>query len=137
MHPITQAHPIILFDGVCNLCNASVRFIVDRDPRGIFRYASLQSETGQRLLAEHGQADDLSTLILIEDGKAYSQSSAALRIVRRLSGLWPALSALLVVPRPLRDLVYKGVAKRRYKWFGRTDECRIPTPGERERFLEV
>ena len=114
-----------------------MRFIVDRDPRGIFRYASLQSETGQRLLAEHGQADDLSTLILIEDGKAYSQSSAALRIVRRLSGLWPALSALLVVPRPLRDLVYKGVAKRRYKWFGRTDECRIPTPGERERFLEV
>lgn len=114
-----------------------MRFIVDRDPEGIFRYASLQSKTGQRLLEEHGQADDLSTLILVEEGKAYSKSSAALRIARRLSGLWPVLSTLLVIPRPLRDIVYNGVAKRRYKWFGRTDECRIPTPDERERFLEV
>lgn len=128
--------PIILFDGVCNLCNASVRFIVDRDPKGIFRFAPLQSETGKRLLAEYGEADDLSTLILIEDRKSYTQSSAALRIARRLSGAWPAFSALLIIPRPLRDVIYRFIAVRRYKWFGRTEECRIPTPEERERFLD-
>ena len=127
---------VVLFDGVCNLCNGSVQFIIRRDPAGRFRFASLQSEAGQALLRRHGlDPDDLSSVILVEDGRAYARSDAALRVARGLSGAWRAAGALRVVPRPLRDLVYGWVARNRYRWFGRREACMVPTPELRGRFL--
>lgn len=126
----------MLFDGVCNLCNGSVQFIVRHDPAGRFRFASLQSEAGQALLRRHGMdPGDLFSVILVEDGRVYSRSDAALRIARGLSGGWRAAGALRVVPRPLRDLVYGWVARNRYRWFGKQEACMIPTPELRARFL--
>ena len=128
---------IVLFDGVCNLCNGAVNFIIDRDPRNRIRFASLQSDVGTELLQKHKiDPNDTDSIVLIEDGKASVRSTAALRIVRHLKGLWPALFVIVIVPRPLRDFVYRGIAKRRYKWFGRREACRIPTPEERYQFLE-
>ncbi|HWQ15765.1 MAG TPA: thiol-disulfide oxidoreductase DCC family protein [Roseiflexaceae bacterium] len=132
-------HPIILFDGVCNLCQRSVRFIIERDERGLFRFASLQSATGRRLLAEHGleTPDEPESIVLIEGGQATTASTAALRIARRLRGAWPLLYALVVVPRPLRDAVYRFVARHRYRWFGRQETCMVPSPALRARFLDA
>ncbi|HEV2733553.1 MAG TPA: thiol-disulfide oxidoreductase DCC family protein [Longimicrobiaceae bacterium] len=127
---------VVLFDGVCNLCNGSVQFIVRHDPAGRFRFASLQSEAGRALLRRHGlDPEDLFSVILVEDGRAHSRSDAALRIAGGLSGGWRAAGGLRVVPRPLRDLVYGWVARNRYRWFGRRDACMIPTPELRGRFL--
>ena len=132
--PVEQ--PVVLFDGVCNLCNGSVQFIVRHDPAGRFRFASLQSEAGRALLRRHGlDPADLFSVILVEGGRAYSRSDAALRVAGGLSGGWRAVGALRVVPRPLRDLVYGWVARNRYRWFGRQDACMIPTPELRTRFL--
>jgi len=130
------ARPTVLFDGVCNLCNAAVLFVIDRDPAGYFRFAALQSDEGQRLLAEHGhRAPDLSSVLLVDGGRVYARSTAALRVARRLTGLWPLLYVFLAVPRPVRDAVYDWVARNRYRWFGRQDACRVPTPELRQRFL--
>ncbi|MCH7638529.1 MAG: DUF393 domain-containing protein [Bacteroidetes bacterium] len=129
-------HPIILFDGVCNLCNHAVDFVIDRDPELVFRFASLQSHLGERLLTGFEiDTNETDSLVLIEEGRAYVCSTAALRIVRRLGKLWPAVYGLIVVPRPLRDAVYKAIARRRYRWFGRRETCRLPTPEEQARFL--
>jgi predicted DCC family thiol-disulfide oxidoreductase YuxK len=134
---MTSAPAIVLFDGVCNLCNASVRFIAERDPHGRFRFAALQSDTGRRLLEEHGlDAGELSTVVVVADGRAYTRSDAALRVARGLGRGWPALGALRIVPRLVRDAAYGVVARNRYRWFGRKDECMIPTPEMRARFLE-
>lgn len=127
---------LVLFDGVCNLCQGSVQFILLRDPKGRFRFASLQSEEGRRRLTEHGlPPESLSSLVLIENGKAYRRSTAALRIARHLSGAWPLAAVFLIVPRPLRDLAYDFVARNRYRWFGKTESCMLPRPEWRERFL--
>lgn len=128
---------IVLFDGVCNLCNGAVNFIIDRDPTNLFVFASLQSDVGSELLRKH-KIDPTVTdsIVLIEEGRASVRSTAALRIVRHLKGLWPILSALIIIPRPFRDLVYRGIANRRYKWFGKRETCRLPTAEERFRFLE-
>jgi predicted DCC family thiol-disulfide oxidoreductase YuxK len=127
----------VLFDGVCNLCNASVQFILKRDPRGAFRFAALQSDAGRRLLAAHRLPEDaLSSVVVVADGRAYTESDAALRIARGLGGAWPALGALRVVPRFVRDAAYRLVARNRYRWFGRRDECMLPTPELRARFLD-
>ena len=129
--------PVILFDGVCNLCNGAVRFVAQRDPRGVFRFASLQSEAGQALLRLHGlRTGDFDSVVLVDDAGVRTKSSAALAVAARLSGPWPALSAFRLVPRPLRDAVYDLVARHRYRVFGRTDQCMIPTPELRARFLE-
>lgn len=129
-------HPIVLFDGVCNLCNGSVQFILKRDPRGRFRFASLQSEAGRRLMTEHGlDPDALSSVVVIEDGRAWQESSAALRIARHLPGGWKLLRIFAVIPRPLRDAVYRLIARNRYRWFGKTETCWLPTPELKERFL--
>lgn len=130
--------PVILFDGVCNLCNASVLFVIDRDPRARFAFAPLQGEEAAALLGERGRRTDPenpASILLVENDRVYDRSTAALRIARHLSGLWPALSVLLLVPRPLRDAVYDWAASRRYRWFGRLDACRLPTPELRSRFL--
>lgn len=135
---VSVGHPVILFDGVCNLCNAAVNFIIDRDPESAFRFAPLQSDIGQALTEQCGIASDkIETMVLIEDGRCFVRSTAALRIARRLSGVWPMLSVLLVVPSPLRDAVYRVIARNRYRWFGQRDACRLPTPDLRSRFLET
>jgi len=129
-------HPLVLFDGVCNLCNASINFMIDRDPRSRLRFAPLQSELGQSLLREHGLPPaELDSMVLLSEGKVYRKSSAALRIAQRLKWPWPLLSGFLIVPRLLRDPFYNLVARNRYRWFGRQESCRVPTPELRERFL--
>jgi len=128
---------IVLFDGVCNLCNGAVNFIIDRDPAGYFRFAPLQSETAQEHLPPGtSPRDALGTIVLIEDGHTYVRSTAALRIARRLTSPWPLLYVFVAVPRPLRDTVYRWIAANRYRWFGRRDRCRVPTPELDDRFLE-
>jgi predicted DCC family thiol-disulfide oxidoreductase YuxK len=131
-------HPIVLFDGVCNLCNASVNFLIDRDPSSTLRFASLQSDAARDLLMQFGPTPlgDPDSMLLIEGGRTYERSTAALRIVRHLSGAWRILGVLLVIPRPLRDAVYRLVAANRYRWFGKSDVCRVPTPELRARFLD-
>ena len=127
---------IVLFDGVCNFCNDSVNFTISRDPKGYFKFAALQSEEGQALLKQHQlPLETLDTLVLVEDGKAYTYSSAPLRIARKLSGLWPMLFIFIIVPSFIRHAVYKFIARNRYKWFGKKDACMMPTPEIRSRFL--
>lgn len=136
--PASDSPPVVLFDGVCNLCNGAVQFIVDRDPEGTFRFASLQSERAAALLREQGReppAGDPESLVLIEGGRLYERSTAALRIARRLRGAWPLLYTFVVVPRFVRDAVYRLIARNRYRWFGKSAECRVPTPELRARFL--
>ena len=130
-------HPVVLFDGVCNLCHASIDFIIPRDSRCTFRFASLQGASGRAMLEKHHLSpEDTDTLILIEDGRFSVRSTAALRIAARLRFPWPLLSILLLVPRPIRDSVYRIVARNRYRWFGRMNACRAPSPELRTRFLE-
>jgi predicted DCC family thiol-disulfide oxidoreductase YuxK len=127
---------IVLFDGICNFCVASIQFIIDRDPQEHFRFAPLQSSAGQSLLQKHNlNTDDFDTLILIEDGKAYHRTTAALRITRQLKGLWPAMYGLILVPRAVRDLIYNVLARHRYKLFGKRDACMIPSPELEDRFM--
>lgn len=129
---------VVFYDGVCGLCNRVVQFIIPRDRRGAFRFATLQSETGQRLLAAYGKdTSALDTFLLLEDGRVYDRSTAALRVVRRLGSLWPLLYGFIVLPRPLRDALYRFVAKRRYRWFGESESCLLPPPGVRDRFLDT
>jgi predicted DCC family thiol-disulfide oxidoreductase YuxK len=131
--------PTILFDGVCNMCNAAVNFIIDRDPAGALRFASLQSEAARQLLALRGftaPTAEPETILFVCGDRVYERSTAALKIARRLSGLWPLLTVLLLVPRPLRDVVYRWIARNRYRWFGKSEFCRVPTPELRERFLQ-
>jgi len=132
----TPAPPVVLFDGVCNLCSGSVQFLLKRDPEGRFRFASLQSEAGRSLMAEHGlDVDALSSVLLIEDGQVWQESSAALRIARHLPGAWKLLRVFAAVPRPLRDAAYRWIARNRYRWFGKTETCWLPTPELKARFL--
>ncbi|KYD15717.1 thiol-disulfide oxidoreductase DCC family protein [Geobacillus sp. 44B] len=126
---------IILFDGVCSLCSASVQFIIARDPHAVFRFASLQSEAGEALRQKFG-VPEVDSLVLLEDGRYYTKSSAALRICRRLAGAWKLFCIFWLVPKPLRDYVYGFVAKHRYEWFGKRDHCLMPTPDIRARFLD-
>ena len=129
---------IVLFDGHCNFCSGVVNFLIDRDPHGRLQFAALQSDTGRRLLAEHGLSmpDEPDTMVFIVGGKAFVRSDAALATTKYLSGLWPLARVALVVPRCLRDAVYTFVACNRYRWFGRTETCRVPTPALRARFLD-
>jgi predicted DCC family thiol-disulfide oxidoreductase YuxK len=128
-------NPIVLFDDVCSLCNASVQFIIARDPRGVFCFASLQSETGKALRKKF-DVPEVDSLVLIENGRYYTKSSAALRICRRLAGAWKLFYIFWLVPKPLRDYIYDFVAKHWYEWFGKRDHCLMPTPDIRARFLD-
>jgi predicted DCC family thiol-disulfide oxidoreductase YuxK len=128
--------PVVLFDGVCNLCEGAVRFLVLRDPAGVFRFAPLQSEVGRRLLARHGLSpDSLDTFVLVEGDRARVHSDAFLGIARRLPAPWSWLRVLALLPRRLRDAVYGVVVRNRYRWFGRKEACLVPTPELRARFL--
>jgi predicted DCC family thiol-disulfide oxidoreductase YuxK len=127
---------IILFDGVCNFCNGAVNFIIERDRAGYFKFAPLQSEIGEKLLAEHGiNKIETDSVVLIEDGRVYTYSTAALRVARKLSGAWSWFYAFIVVPPFIRDFFYKLFAKYRYRMFGKQDACLLPTPDVRARFL--
>ena len=128
---------LILFDGVCNLCNGAIQFIIKRDKTDIFRYAALQSEIGERLIRERGiDTTKVDSIILIEPGVAYfTKSDAALRIGQDFGGLWKTLTIFTWIPRPIRDGIYDFVAKNRYRWFGRKDQCMIPTPELQAKFL--
>ena len=139
---------VVLFDGVCNFCDASVNFVIERDREGYFKFAPLQSEAGQKLAAEYGlraeaapdsgSASDLvpiDSVIVIEDGNVYTHSTGALQILRRLGGAWSWLYALIVIPAPIRDFFYRLFAKYRYRVFGRKDQCMLPSPDVRARFL--
>jgi len=128
--------PILLFDGVCNLCNASVQWVLKHDRRGEFRFSALQSELGQQLLLQHGLASEhFDTVVLVVGEQIFLRSDAPLEIVRRLGGLWRLLYFFKILPRPLRDAVYNFVARNRYRWFGRREECMLPKPEWKERFL--
>jgi len=133
--PQDPASSVVLFDGVCNVCNGAVNFIIDRDRAGAFHFASLQSEVGKALCTEHGVPAGLDTIVLVENGRAFVESSAVLRIVRRLEGPARWLVVFALLPRFLRDGLYRYFAAHRYAWFGRRDVCRVPTPDIRRRFL--
>ncbi len=127
---------IILFDGVCNLCNASVQFILKRDSKAHFRFASLQSEFGkQQLLLYEIDASKCDSVIYIYKDRAFIKSTAALQIAKKLGGGWPLLYGLIIIPRFIRDWVYGFIAKNRYRWFGKKDSCMIPSPELKSRFL--
>ena len=135
--PENEREAVVLFDGVCSLCNGVVDFIIRRDRQKRFRFASLQSPTGRRLAEECGlAADALSTLVLMEGGRCYTHSEAVLRIVRHLQFPWRLACGFRVAPRYVRDAAYRVVARHRYRWFGRRETCRVATAAERERFLE-
>jgi predicted DCC family thiol-disulfide oxidoreductase YuxK len=133
----TGKSKIILFDGVCNFCNSSVNFIIDKDKRDVFRFASLQSDFGQKCLKDFNlPLDKFSTLILISAGKHFTRSSAALRIAKELSFPYNLSFAFIVVPPFIRNFFYDIVARNRYKWFGKKEVCRIPSAEERAKFIE-
>jgi len=147
--------PILFFDGVCGLCNRFVDFMLRVDSKYLFRYAPLQGETAQRLLGRDSEAgggeaggptprdsradapssDDPRSFIFLDKDRHFEQSNAVLHALIRLGGAWRLIAVLYIFPRPLRDLVYRIVARNRYRWFGRREECRLPTPAERHRFL--
>lgn len=132
------AAPIVLFDGVCNFCNGSVNWVIDRDRAKRVRFASFQSPAGQVILRHFGMPlDRFDSVVLIEDGKAFSMSDAAIRITRHLPRPWRWTMALLIVPRPLRDAVYGLIARNRYRWFGASESCRMPGPEFEGRFIEL
>ncbi|WP_419960163.1 thiol-disulfide oxidoreductase DCC family protein [Psychrobacillus sp. BM2] len=126
---------IILFDGECNFCDASVQFIIKRDPKGYFQFAAQQSDIGVTLRTKYAVADTLDSILVIDQHKVYNSSDAALHISKHLNGLWSLLYVLMIIPKPIRNLVYKFIAKNRYAWFGKKDSCMIPAPEIRNRFL--
>ena len=138
---------VVLFDGVCNFCDSSVNFIIDHDREGYFRFAPLQSDEGRRLANEFGfssavgeskpESDliPIDSVILVEEGMAYTHSTAALKIIRRLGSPWSLLYAFIAVPKNIRDYFYKLFARYRYRIFGKKDQCMLPSPEVRARFL--
>jgi predicted DCC family thiol-disulfide oxidoreductase YuxK len=130
------AKNIVLFDGVCNLCNGLVRFIIKRDRTGKFKFASLQSEIGQQWLQRFGLAkNEFESFVLIQGNKYYLKSAAALKMLREVGSIWKVFYVFIILPRPVRDFMYDLIAKSRYKIFGKRDVCMIPTPELKERFL--
>lgn len=124
-----QDHPILLFDGVCNLCNGFVQFVIKRDKKAVFRFAALQSDLGKELSATAGlPAHSMDTVVLYENNRFYTHSDVGLRVARRLNGLWPLAYALVIIPKFIRDGIYNWVAKNRYRWFGKRESCMVPTP---------
>ncbi len=128
---------LVLFDGVCDLCNGFVQFVIARDPAGRCQFGALQSPSARRVLDLHDTPDPLpDTLVLVDQGRVFTRSTAVLRIARHLTFPWPLAYAFLAVPRPLRDGIYAIVARHRYQWFGKRDHCMVPTPAIRARFID-
>ena len=134
---MSEKNQIILFDGVCNLCNGSVQFIIKRDKKSSFRFAALQGETAKKLLSNSRfSTSALESILLVDGDLIYDRSTAALKIAKQLNGLWPMLYAFIIIPKPLRDAVYNYIGKNRYKWFGKQESCMMPTPETKALFLE-
>ena len=134
--PSTDGASVIVFDGVCNLCGRWVRFLLPRDRKGLFRFAAMQTEAGRRLLAAHGlDPQDPVSFLFLDRGRAYTDSGAILRVLIRLGWPWRAAAVGYIAPRPLRDALYRWVARNRYRWFGRQEACFVPSPDTRARFL--
>ncbi|HEX6332817.1 MAG TPA: thiol-disulfide oxidoreductase DCC family protein [Flavisolibacter sp.] len=132
-----EQHPVILFDGICNFCNATVMFLVRRDKKATFRFATLQSDTGRSLLQEFPAGmPGADSFVLIENGRALQKSEAALRIAAHLPGLWKGLQVFRILPRFVRDALYDFIARNRYRWFGKKAECMVPSDALRDRFLD-
>ena len=127
---------ILLFDGICNLCNRMVQFTIQRDSKGKFKFASLQSESGQALLRKFGlSAPGVDSFVLISNDRYHLRSSAALHVLKELGGIWKLFYVFIIFPKPVRDFVYNIIAKNRYKIFGKRDTCMVPTPELKNRFL--
>ena len=128
--------PVLLFDGVCNLCNGAVQFVIKNDKKQEFRFAALQSEAGKALLQEYGlPADALDTFVVIKNGKSLTRSTAALEVAKTIGGIWSLAYVFIIIPKFVRDAIYNWVAQNRYRWFGKKESCMIPTPELRSRFL--
>lgn len=135
--PTGSPSPLVLIDGVCLMCQGATKFIIQRDPSRKFFFASLQSEMGKKVLAKGGlPTDAMNTIVLVENDMYFTKSTAVLRIARHLKFPWSLLYTFIIVPRFLRDPVYQFIAKHRYRWFGKSDHCMIPSPKDRERFLD-
>lgn len=128
--------PIILFDGVCNFCNNSVNFVIIRDPKSVFKFATLQGCVAQQILKSYNLDNaEMNSFVLIENDKIYTKSTAVLRVCRRLKGLWPLMYGFIIVPKLIRNGIYNWIAKNRYTWFGKKEVCMIPSPDVSARFL--
>jgi len=133
--PDAEGHAIILFDGVCNFCCSSVQFIIQRDPRGHFKFASQQSDVGKALLTFANLPLTMDTFVVIESKAIYTRSAAALKVAAKLTQPWPLCAIFWLVPSFLRDAAYRLIARNRYRWFGQKEQCWVPTPEIRGRFL--
>ncbi|KQR70598.1 thiol-disulfide oxidoreductase DCC family protein [Pedobacter sp. Leaf176] len=128
-------NPVIFFDGVCNLCNAAVQFVIEHDADSTFKFTALQSDFAKKMLPEFDfDTSKINSIVLLQNSKLYTKSSAALRIARKLNGLLPLLYVFIIVPKFIRDWIYDIVAKNRYKWWGRQERCWVPTPELKSRF---
>ena len=130
-------HPMILFDGVCNLCNASVQYVIKHDKKRLFRFTSLQSSFGKKILKENNLPQNtFNSFILLDNNKIYTRSTAALLVAKKLSGFIKLLYGFIIVPKFIRDFVYDVIARNRYKWFGKKEACWVPTPELKSLFYE-
>jgi predicted DCC family thiol-disulfide oxidoreductase YuxK len=130
-------NPVILFDGVCNFCNGAINFVLKQDRKSVFRFAPLQSEAGRRLLQQYNlPTEEFESFVLIDQGKVYKKSNAALRVMNKLPWYWKEAQIFRLIPTIFRDAIYDFIARNRYKWFGKKDQCMVPTPEMRSRFLD-
>lgn len=135
---MTEHKSIIFFDGVCNLCNASIDFVIQRDHDDHFLVGALQEDFSRKILSKNDVNEGyLDSLVLLEEGEIYYKSTAALKIARKLSGIWPVLYPLIFIPKFLRDPVYNWIGRNRYRWFGKKSTCRLPTSAEKAKFLSL
>jgi len=132
---VTQNKSIIFFDGICNLCNASVQFIIKRDRKDSFRFVAIQSPIAQQILPDISYQRRYESVLLYENGNLYSESDAALRITRKLKGIWPILYIFTIIPHSIRNAAYRLIAKNRYRWFGKQESCMVPSNDMDQKFL--
>ncbi len=136
-------NPVLLYDGVCGLCNKSVQMILDHDKRKEMRFAALQSDYGKQVISRHPELEKVDSIVFVErnsgadDERVFIRSDAALRVASYLGGAWKLLLIFRIIPRPIRDFFYNLIAKYRYKFFGKYDSCMLPSPDVRSRFLDV
>lgn len=132
----TKQKSILLFDGVCNLCNGAIQFVITRDSKNKFMFASLQSASGQDLLLKFGlNISNFDSFVLVTNEHYYTKSTAALKVAQELGGMWQMLYIFIIVPKFIRDGIYDFVSRNRYKWFGKKDHCMLPTTALKEKFL--